>query len=110
MTAPVPDLVNHPPHYELNGPPCAGCGRPIQCIEVREAMTANLSDAIKYLWRQGNKDGEDPIKDLNKSVWYIEREIKRLQAGGSTTTDEAPASITVNEMLTGLTDSLNRQR
>ena len=41
-----PDLVSHPPHYETNGPPCAGCGRTIQAIEIRENWTANLSDAL----------------------------------------------------------------
>lgn len=78
---PAPDLVNHPPHYETNGPPCAGCGRPIQCIEVREHMSANISDALKYLWRHGDKAGADPVQDLRKSLFYIEREIKRLGGG-----------------------------
>ena len=77
------DPVNHPAHYETNGPACAGCGRIIQCIEVREDMTANLSDALKYLWRCGDKDGADPIQDLHKSIFYIEREIKRLKRGGA---------------------------
>gem|GEM_PF-5959470 len=75
-----PDMVAHPPHYETNGPPCAGCGRPIQCIEVREGMTANLSDAVKYIWRNGQKDGADRVDDLRKSRWYVDREIKRLEA------------------------------
>lgn len=79
MTVGPPDLVNHPPHYEKNGPPCEGCGRPIQCIEIREDMTANLSDATKYIWRCGDKDGADPIEDLKKSMFYIQREITRLE-------------------------------
>lgn len=81
LIVPDVDMVAHPPHYELNGPPCAGCGRPIQCIEVREDMTANLSDAVKYIWRNGEKAGADQVEDLRKAVWYIDREIARLGRG-----------------------------
>ena len=48
----------------------------VQCIEVTEHMSFNVGNAIKYLWRCGKKD--DPIQELSKARWYLEREIKRL--------------------------------
>jgi len=41
-------------------------------------MGFNLGNAIKYIWRAGEKD-PDAIKDLKKAKWYIDREIKRLE-------------------------------
>ncbi len=40
-------------------------------------MTFNIGNAIKYLWRAGQKDSE--IQDLEKAVWYIKDEINRLK-------------------------------
>jgi hypothetical protein len=42
-------------------------------------MTFCLGNAIKYIWRAGLKSA-DPIEDLKKARWYIEREIARLEA------------------------------
>jgi hypothetical protein len=64
------DVVNHPPHY-LQHP--SG----VECIQIVEHMTYNLGNAVKYLWRADHKG--DQIEDLRKSVWYIQREIKRLE-------------------------------
>lgn len=66
------DVVHAPPHY-LNHP--SG----IECIEITRHMNFNLGNAVKYLWRNGLKDFAPPIQDLQKAVWYIEDEIKRLQ-------------------------------
>lgn len=66
-----PDMVNHPPHY--NGHP-----KNIEAIDVIEDNPyLNLGNAMKYLWRVswGSK-GKD-IEDLDKAIWYIEREKKR---------------------------------
>lgn len=65
--------VNHPPHY--NSHPTG-----IEAIDVIEELPFNIGTAIKYLWRQGLKPGEDELKDLRKAIWYIEREIKRRTA------------------------------
>ena len=40
-------------------------------------MTFNLGNAIKYIWRAGEKG--DAVQDLEKSVWYVQREIARLK-------------------------------
>ena len=72
MSAFEPDMVNHPPHY-TGGPPCPGCGRPIECIDAIEGSTFLRGSAMKYLWRAGEK--YDLVEDLEKAIWYINREI-----------------------------------
>lgn len=70
-TARAPDAVNHPPHY--NAHPSG-----IECIAVTEHMNFNLGNAVKYIWRAGLKSA-DPITDLEKARWYIDRELGRLR-------------------------------
>jgi len=64
------DPVNRPAHY---------LGHPsgIECIEITEHMGFCLGNAVKYIWRAGRKG--DPIEDLRKAEYYIQREIKRLE-------------------------------
>lgn len=62
------DPVNHPSHYTKHP---SG----IECIQVTEHMNFNLGNAIKYIWRCQDKNG---IEDLEKAIWYIKREIERL--------------------------------
>jgi hypothetical protein len=38
-------------------------------------MGFNLGNAVKYIWRCDLKN--DEIEDLEKAVWYIQREIKK---------------------------------
>jgi hypothetical protein len=64
------DLINHPPHY---GAHPSG----IECITITEHYNFNVGNAIKYLWRHNDKG--DPIEDLSKAAWYINREIERLK-------------------------------
>jgi hypothetical protein len=64
------DLVNQPPHYK--GHPTG-----IECITITEHFNFNRGNAIKYIWRAGEKDCE--LQDLRKAVWYINREIKRIE-------------------------------
>lgn len=66
------DEVNHPSHY--NSHPSG-----IECIQVTEHMTFCLGNAVKYIWRAGEKNGTSAVTDLEKSVWYIQREIERLR-------------------------------
>lgn len=65
------DNVNHPAHYTAHA---SG----IECIQVTEHMNFCLGNALKYLWRAGLKN-DNAIEDLKKSIWYINREIKRLE-------------------------------
>jgi len=72
------DDINHPEHY-IRHP--SG----IECIQITEHMNFNLGNAVKYIWRAGTKG--DPVKDLRKAIWYLEREISRLK------TPVAPAVV-----------------
>ena len=65
------DPVNHPSHYTRHP---SG----IECIQVTEHMTFNCGNAVKYIWRNGLKDGQPDIQDLQKAIWYLNREIERL--------------------------------
>lgn len=71
-TPPVNDPVNHPSHYTDHP---SG----IEAIEVTRHMGFNVGNAIKYLWRNGKKEGQPAIQDLEKAIWYIQDEINRLK-------------------------------
>ena len=62
------DKVNHPEHY-TNHP--SG----VECIQVAEHMNFCLGNAIKYIWRAGEKGNY--INDLQKAIFYLNREIAR---------------------------------
>ena len=47
----------------------------IEAIQITEWMSFPLGSAMKYIWRADLK--ADPIEDLRKAIWYIEREIDR---------------------------------
>lgn len=49
----------------------------IEAISVVEHFNFNLGNAIKYIWRSDLKH-EDPDKDLEKAIWYLQRELKRI--------------------------------
>jgi hypothetical protein len=70
------DPVERPKHYTSHP---SG----IECIQVTEHMTFCRGNAIKYIWRAGEKG--DPIQDLRKAIWYLEREIERTRPEGENT-------------------------
>jgi hypothetical protein len=65
------DMVNHPPHYTVGG---------IETIDFIEAKDLNyrLGNVVKYIVRAGHKDS-DPLQDLQKARWYLDREIARVE-------------------------------
>ena len=67
----VEDVVNFPTHYTSHP---SG----IECIQITEHMGFNLGNALKYIWRADLKNGA--IEDLQKAVWYIERELAKRNA------------------------------
>lgn len=71
------DQVNSPPHYTAGG---------IETIDFIEAKSLNYNrgNAVKYISRAGLKNKHSEITDLEKAIWYLNREIKRLN---ETTTD-----------------------
>lgn len=66
------ERVDHPRHY--NQSPSG-----IETIEIIEHLPANLSNAVKYIWRCGLKQTETPLRDLQSAKWYTEREIRRIE-------------------------------
>lgn len=69
VAMPQTDMVNHPPHYTSHP---SG----VECIDIVEHMNFNLGNAIKYIWRAGQKG--DRIEDLKKARFYLDREIARM--------------------------------
>lgn len=67
------DMVNHPSHYTDGN---------IEVIDFIEDKKLNYhrGNAVKYICRAGKKDPEKEVEDLQKAVWYINREIQRLTA------------------------------
>ena len=72
------DAINRPAHY------CKD--RKIQPIQVIEdwKLGFNLGSALKYISRAGRKD--DRIQDLEKAVFYLNREIELSKELNKTTT------------------------
>lgn len=68
----VIDLVNHPPHYTSHK---SG----IECIQITEHMSFLMGNAMKYLWRADLKNG---VEDLQKAIFYINREIQNRTKKG----------------------------
>lgn len=66
------DPVNQPKHY-------TGHKSGVECIQITEHMNFCLGNALKYIWRSGLKDSENNVQDLEKAVWYLNREITRLK-------------------------------
>ena len=64
--------VVHPSHYNHlpNG---------IECWDVTEHFSGNISNGIKYLWRAGLKPGQDSVKDLKKVIQYTQRQIDLIE-------------------------------
>lgn len=65
------DNINHPSHYTAHP---SG----IECIQITEYMNFCLGNAVKYIWRAGLKN-DKPIEDLKKAIFYLNREIERLE-------------------------------
>lgn len=51
--------------------------QPIDLIEAQQ-LNFNRGNVIKYVSRAGKKEGESEIKDLEKALYYLEREINLL--------------------------------
>jgi hypothetical protein len=68
----VKEQVNNPDHYQNDK---------FEVIEVIEAykLGFNLGNCIKYVLRAGKKDPTKTIQDIEKAIWYLNREIKNIQ-------------------------------
>lgn len=61
------EMVNHPDHYQ---------GNKFEVIDIIEdyELGFHLGNAIKYILRADKKGNTK--QDLEKAIWYIQREIK----------------------------------
>ena len=71
------DPVNHPTHY-------TGFSNGAEVIDITENLSFNLGNVVKYVSRAGKKT-KDPLEDLRKAQFYLNRELARV-GGWSTDT------------------------
>ena len=64
------EAINHPSHY------ADGKIEVIDFIEDKN-LNFNLGNVVKYVARAGKKDKSKELEDLQKALWYLEREINR---------------------------------
>lgn len=75
------EQVNHPSHYSK-------AGRKECIVEMEEKYGAEitsvfcLANAIKYLYRAGEKIGESEKKDISKAKWYFDYTNKLIAKYG----------------------------
>lgn len=89
--------VDRPVHYNREGA--------MECIDEMELIFNKEETAIfcklnawKYRYRAGQKSGEDGLKDLQKSDWYIKKykELQQNNYGTITSYSHGPNSITID--------------
>lgn len=72
------EKVNHPPHYQREGRK--------ECIEEMRDKYGDcityifcLTNAYKYLYRAGEKEGNSEVQDIAKAKWYMEYAARKLE-------------------------------
>lgn len=73
LSLPEYEAVNHPAHY--------GGNDTYEVIKVIEAwdLGFNLGNAVKYVARAGRKPGTPYAEDLQKALFYLQRELSRCE-------------------------------
>lgn len=68
----IKDPVNNPAHYTSGK---------IEVIDFIEDQKLNFprGNAVKYIARAGKKDPAKEVEDLEKAVWYLNRDIQALK-------------------------------
>jgi hypothetical protein len=63
--------INHPPYYNKGK---------IEVIDFIEdqGFNFNLGSVVKYISRAGEKNKDTYVQDLQKAVWFLNREIERV--------------------------------
>jgi hypothetical protein len=73
------DKVNHPSHYTWLKEKAG-----IEVIDITRWLPADISNAVKYLLRQGHKheegmsNNQKAIEDCKKAIWYINDYINNV--------------------------------
>lgn len=70
------ESVNHPKHYNTGK---------IEVIDFIEDQGLGFNDGntVKYISRAGKKDPSKHLEDLEKALWYLQREIERVKKNAS---------------------------
>lgn len=88
-----PEAVNHPDHYnQYIG---------FEVIDVCEQLRGpdgtgnfNRGNAFKYLARAGWKNPENEVEDLKKAIFYLQREVDRIESNNWLDRDTQASSET----------------
>lgn len=73
------ELVNHPNHYNRNG-------RKECIVEMQDLFGRHitavfcLTNAYKYLYRAGEKEGNSMKQDMLKAKWYFDYVTEHLES------------------------------
>lgn len=67
------DIIGHPNHY------CAGRKYEPKDVIRDWNLNFNLGNAVKYISRNGRKDGNSALQDLKKARQYLDFEIAYLE-------------------------------
>ena len=97
------EMVNHPSHYNIPG-------RKECIVEIEEKYGAEvtaifcLTNAYKYLYRAGNKDGNTKEQDISKARFYFDYANKLINGYGildfnGTKIDGSNLYLEINGML-----------
>ena len=83
------EIVSHPSHYNK-------AGRKECIVEMEEKYGAEmtaifcLTNAYKYLYRAGEKDGNPEIQDNLKAKWYFDYANKLIKKYGRLLVNKMP--------------------
>lgn len=67
------NIIERPYHY------CEGRKYETKDVIRDWELNFNLGNVVKYVSRNGRKDGESALKDLKKARQYLDFEIKALE-------------------------------
>jgi uncharacterized protein YjbI with pentapeptide repeats len=66
------DNINHPPHYTFGK---------YEVLDVINdwKLDYNCGSAVKYIARAGKKDKNKEVEDLQKAIFFLQYEVKKLE-------------------------------
>jgi len=103
--APDESLPRMPEHHQIPtlmiADPGCGCGRPMDTMDITDALTTHTKDgcngnrfcAIKYILRAGRKPNTPYEKDMRKAFWCVVRELQRLGMNPQAMLNEAAIMV-----------------
>lgn len=78
------DNINSPKHYNQGNIECIDFIEEVN-LDKSSVMAGSLANVIKYLWRY--EDKENPVEDIKKALWYMDRAIFAYHRGYDKTND-----------------------